>query len=103
MLGTSLPSIHTWPRSGRRSPTRCLRKTDFPVPDGPRRTEISPLGRMSETFSQMTCRPKDFVSPSTLTSMPTHACLPRPRHPADDAVDRAFEGLAGCNDELRHR
>src|SRR3954469_12205108 len=75
-FGTSLPSIHTWPRSGRNSPTRCLRNTDLPVPDGPRSTEISPLGRVRETFSQMTCRPKDLLSPSTLISTPTHDHLP---------------------------
>ena len=45
----------------RSRPMRCLRKTDLPVPDGPSSTEISPLGRVSVTSSQMTCRPNDFV------------------------------------------
>src|SRR4051812_18196372 len=65
------------PRSGRNRPTRCLRNTDLPVPDGPSSTEISPLGRVSETFSQMTWRPKDLLSPSTLISTPTHDRPPR--------------------------
>src|SRR3954462_13346019 len=92
-----------WPRSGRSRPTRCLRKTDLPVPDGPSSTEISPLGSVSETFSQMTWRPKDLLSPSTLISTPTNACLPCLCNPVGDIVDRARRGLAGYNDELRHR
>src|SRR3954447_1297384 len=63
--------MKTWPRSGRSNPTRRLRKTDLPVPDGPSSTEISPLGSVSETFSQMTWRPKDLLSPSTVISTPT--------------------------------
>jgi hypothetical protein len=60
------------------------------------------LGSVSETFSQMTWRPKDLLRPSTLISTPTNACLPCLRDPASDSVDRARKGLAGYNDELRH-
>src|SRR3954464_14521295 len=59
------------PRSGLSRPTRVLRKTDLPVPEGPSMTEISPAGRVRETSCQMTCRPKDLVSPSTVISTPT--------------------------------
>src|SRR5215210_3569034 len=59
------------PRSGLSSPTRVLSSTDLPVPDGPSITEISPAGSVSETSCQITCRPKDLVSPSTWISTPT--------------------------------
>ena len=45
MLQTSLPSIQMWPAFGLSRPTRCLRNTDLPVPDGPSSTEISPGGQ----------------------------------------------------------
>ena len=59
------------PRSGLSSPTSVLRNTDLPVPEGPSMTEISPAGSVSETSCQMTWRPKDLVSPSTVISTPT--------------------------------
>src|SRR5688500_14206079 len=59
------------PRSGLSSPTRVLSSTDLPVPDGPSMTEISPAGSVRETSCQITCRPKDLVSPSTWISTPT--------------------------------
>src|SRR6187551_2632190 len=59
------------PRSGLSRPTRVLRKTDLPVPEGPSITEISPAGRVRVTSCQITWRPKDFVSPSTPISTPT--------------------------------
>src|SRR5262245_2673028 len=76
----SWPSMWMWPRSGLRSPISVLRNTDFPVPDGPSMTEISPAGRVSVTSPQMSCRPKDLVSPSTLTSTPTWSSLDPPGH-----------------------
>jgi hypothetical protein len=78
--GTSLPSIQIDPRSGRSRPTSVLRNTDFPVPDGPSITEISPAGSVSVTSCQITWGPKDFVSPSTWISTPTCStprCLDR--------------------------
>src|SRR5690242_17521290 len=63
------------PRSGRSRPTRVLRNTDLPVPDGPSRTEISPAGSTRLRSAQTGCPPKDFVSPSTTTSTPTSALL----------------------------
>src|ERR1700710_814604 len=63
------------PRSGLSRPTRGLRNTDWPVPEGPSITEISPAGRVSETSCQMTWRPKDLVRPSTWISTPTR-CAP---------------------------
>src|SRR5690242_13470000 len=60
----------TRPRSGLISPTRDLRNTVLPVPEGPSMTLTSPGGRDSETSRQTTWCPKDFVSPSTTTSMP---------------------------------
>src|SRR5207249_2771765 len=51
-------------------PTSDLRNTVLPVPDGPSMTLTSPGGRDSETSRQTTWCPKDFVSPSTTTSMP---------------------------------
>src|SRR5690349_20251508 len=59
------------PASGLSSPTRVLRKTDLPVPEGPSITEISPAGRVRETSFQITCDPKRLVRPSTLISTPT--------------------------------
>src|SRR5215470_10559538 len=47
-----------------------LRKTDFPVPDGPSSAEISPAGSVSVTSDQTVCVPKDLVSPSARTSTP---------------------------------
>src|SRR5437868_5739982 len=67
-----------WPRSGLSSPTSDFRNTDLPVPDGPRRTEISPAGTVSETSCQMVWRPKDLVRPSTLISTPTRHLSSRP-------------------------
>src|SRR5215813_10232919 len=65
-----MPSTMTWPRSGLIRPTSDLRNTVFPVPDGPSMTLTSPGGRDSETSRHTTWCPKDFVSPSTTTSMP---------------------------------
>src|SRR3954467_1592894 len=73
-MSTSLRTIE--PRSGLSSPTSDLRKTDFPVPDGPSRTEISPGGSVSVTSLQMFWLPNDLVSPSTSTATPTCSCPP---------------------------
>src|SRR6266542_5795573 len=70
--GRSRSPIQIDPRSGLSSPTSVLRNTDLPVPDGPSSTEISPAGRVRETSSQITWRPKDLVRPSTTISMPTY-------------------------------
>ena len=58
------------PRSGFSSPISVFRNTDLPVPDGPSSTDTSPGGSVSVTSDQMFARPKDFDSPSTLTSTP---------------------------------
>src|SRR3954471_12638762 len=71
-MSVSLMTIE--PCSGLSSPTRDFRKTDLPVPEGPRRTEISPGGSVSVTSLQMFWLPNDFVSPSTSTASPT--CVP---------------------------
>src|SRR5437667_3723530 len=60
----------TRPRSGLIRPTSDLRNTVLPVPEGPSMTLTSPGGRDSETSRHTTWCPKDFVSPSTTTSMP---------------------------------
>src|SRR5688572_14667458 len=44
---------------------KCLSRTLFPVPDGPRMTVISPLGMSKVTSSQMVCVPNRFVRPTT--------------------------------------
>ena len=67
----SVPSITMLPRSGLSSPISVLRNTDLPVPDGPSITQISPAGIVRLTSPQMSWRPKDLVSPSTLISTPT--------------------------------
>ena len=67
---TSTSLISTRPCSGLSSPTSDFRNTDFPVPEGPSSTLISPFGRVSVTSRQMVCAPKDFDKPSTLTSTP---------------------------------
>src|SRR5258708_37990794 len=59
------------PRSGRSRPIRDFRKTDLPVPEGPSRALTSPEGSVNETSCQIRCEPKDFVTPSVLTSTPT--------------------------------
>src|SRR4051812_49035551 len=59
------------PCSGFNSPISDLRNTDLPVPDGPSNTLTSPGGNVRVTSDQMFARPKDLVSPSTLTSTPT--------------------------------
>src|SRR3954471_15528136 len=80
-MSVSLTTIE--PRSGLSRPTRDLRKTDLPVPEGPSRTEISPGGRVRVTSLQMFWLPKDLVSPSTSTAtpkvhLPAPATLPVP-------------------------
>src|SRR4051812_28200537 len=64
------------PFSGFSRPTSDLRKTDFPVPEGPSSTEISPGGNVSVTSLQMFWLPKDLERPSTSTATPTTACPP---------------------------
>src|SRR5215218_5822813 len=59
------------PCSGFSRPTSDFRKTDFPVPDGPSRTEISPGGRVRVTSLQMFWLPNDFDRFSTSTATPT--------------------------------
>src|SRR3954451_8509595 len=59
------------PCSGLSRPTSDFRKTDLPVPDGPRRTEISPGGKVRGTSLQMFWLPKDFDRPTTSTATPT--------------------------------
>ncbi len=76
-LVMSRSSMTIAPRSGLSRPTSVLRKTDLPVPDGPSSTEIWPAGKVKLTSAQMFCLPKDFVSPSILTSTPTHQLLTR--------------------------
>src|SRR5215212_5789969 len=66
----SVPSIVIDPCSGLSRPTRDLRNTDLPVPEGPSSTLISPGGRVSVTSDQMFCLPNDLVSSSTTTSVP---------------------------------
>ena len=45
VVTTSVSLMAIEPRSGLSRPTSDFRNTDLPVPDGPRRTEISPGGR----------------------------------------------------------
>src|SRR5947199_3220638 len=64
------------PFSGFSNPISDFRNTDLPVPDGPSSTLTSPGGSVRVTSDQMFARPKDFDSPSTLTSTPVTASLP---------------------------
>lgn len=66
----STPLMSTRPFSGFSSPMMDFRKTVFPVPEGPSMTLTSPAGRVRLTSCQMFCLPKDFVRPSTTTSIP---------------------------------
>ena len=66
----SVPSMMIEPWSGLSRPTRVLRNTDLPVPDGPSITQISPAGRVRVTSPQIGCLPKDLVRSSTLISTP---------------------------------
>src|SRR5262245_43174097 len=59
------------PLSGLSRPIKVFRNTDFPVPDGPSITELSPGGRVSVTSPQMRWLPKDLVRSVTTTSTPT--------------------------------
>ena len=72
----SVPSMTTEPRSGFSRPIRVLSSTDLPVPDGPSITQISPAGTVRVTSPQMSCLPKDLVSPSILISTPMAPRLP---------------------------
>ena len=67
----SVPSMWTWPLSGLSRPISVLRNTDFPVPEGPSITQISPAGSVRDTSPQISWLPKDLVRPSTRTSTPT--------------------------------
>src|SRR3954465_11314209 len=73
------------PCSGLSRPPSDFRKTDLPVPDGPRRTEISPGGKVRVTSLQMFWLPKDFDQPTTSTATPAPDCaapaLPPPPRP----------------------
>src|SRR5215218_2443769 len=72
-MSVSLMTIE--PCSGFSSPTSDFRNTDFPVPEGPRSTEISPGGRVRVTSLQMFWLPNDFDRFSTSTATPT-SCPP---------------------------
>ena len=72
----SVPSMTTEPRSGLSSPISVFSRTDLPVPDGPSITQISPAGTVSVTSPQMSCLPKDLVSPSILISTPMARASP---------------------------
>src|SRR6185437_17051089 len=76
--GRSWLLIQIDPRSGLSRPTRVLRNTDLPVPDGPSSTEISPAGSVRLTSDQTRVPPKDFVSPTTWISTPNTASLAMP-------------------------
>src|SRR6478672_847918 len=69
----SVPSMTMLPLSGFSRPISALRNTDFPVPDGPSITQISPAGIVRVTSPQMSCLPNDLVRSSTLISTPTDA------------------------------
>src|SRR3954468_2258609 len=72
----SVPSMTTEPRSGLSSPMMVLSSTDLPVPDGPSITQISPGGTVSVTSPQISCLPKDLVSPSISIATPIARALP---------------------------
>src|SRR5688500_6110211 len=59
-LGTSCPSTNTVPSSGSSSPTMCLIATDFPVPDPPITTIVSPSDTSSEKPRRTCLVPKDL-------------------------------------------
>jgi hypothetical protein len=59
------------PNSGLSRPIRHFRKTDFPVPDGPSRTLISPLGIVKVMSRHTVVFPNDFVMPSIKISEPS--------------------------------
>src|SRR3954451_22517982 len=71
----SVPSMTTEPLSGFSRPMIVLSSTDLPVPEGPSITQISPGGTVKVTSPQMSCLPKDLVSPSILISTPM-PCTP---------------------------
>ena len=75
----SLPLIQIAPASGLSSPTSVLRNTDFPVPEGPSITLISPAGSVSVTSFQMVWDPKRFVRPSTCDGSTSEGWGPLPR------------------------
>lgn len=58
------------PYSGLTRPIRHFRKTDFPVPDGPSNTLISPRGIVKLMSRQIVVFPNDFVIPSMRISEP---------------------------------
>src|ERR1700759_4914442 len=58
------------PFSGLSSPMMDFRSTDFPVPQGPSRAEISPAGSVRVTSDQMFELPKDFERFLMPTSTP---------------------------------
>ena len=91
----STPLMRTRPRSGLRRPMSDLRKTVFPVPEGPSMTLTSPAGRVSETSCQMFCLPKDLVRSSTTTSIP----IPPPAGMRD--MRRATRDHQGAHGKLR--
>lgn len=70
LLTMSTPLMRTRPCSGLSRPMMDFRKTVFPVPEGPSITLTSPAGSVRLTSCQMFCLPKDFVRPSTTTSIP---------------------------------
>src|SRR5262245_18432471 len=72
----SVPSMTTEPRSGLSRPMMVLSSTDLPVPDGPSITQISPGGTVRVTSPQISCLPKDLVSPSISIATPIRRALP---------------------------
>src|SRR3954466_14096643 len=91
----SVPSMVIEPRSGLSRPTRDLRNTDLPVPEGPSSTEISPGGRVRLTSLQMFWLPNDLVSPWTSTSTPTYD-LPRSGTGAGEPAHHDQQASAVC-------
>jgi hypothetical protein len=71
---TGVPSIVSVPVVGVSRPTICLSNVDFPHPDGPSKTTISPVA-ISRSMSRSTCRvppvrvpsPKERPMPSSTT------------------------------------
>src|SRR3954454_2943586 len=72
----SVPSMTTDPLSGLSRPMIVLSSTDLPVPDGPSITQISPGGTVNVTSPQISCLPKDLVSPSISIATPIRRALP---------------------------
>jgi hypothetical protein len=65
---TSMPSTHTWPRSGRSKPVAMRSVVVLPAPLGPTMPKNDPRGTSTLISATATFGPNDFPRPRTVSA-----------------------------------